>query len=170
MNTKFRFTRFVFALMLVISAVAIPASTVLAADQVKEEYDFTMDLTMNDVCAFPINMFGMVHTVHIMFFDNDGNFTRMNFNSVQTDTFSANGKTLVGLPHTYAGELFMKPAGVIHLYRNGVQEKVLLPDGSYFVSAGRFDWAAPGAKNDLILIPTVGVSHNLAGFCAALAP
>ena len=170
MNTKFRFTRFVLALILVISALAIPASAVIAAPPVKVVMEFPMGGIIDDVCAFPIEWSGWVRSPSILFFDNAGNFIGMNFNSVQTDTFSANGKTLVGLPHRYAGQYFVDSNGIpTQFYRTGVQEKVRLPDGSLFISAGRLDWVT-NTSASLILIPEEGGSSNLAGFCAALAP
>jgi hypothetical protein len=48
-----------------------------------------------------------------------------------------------------------------------VLERVRLPDGSLFISAGRVDFTGNGP--DFIVTPDNGATVNLAGFCAALA-
>jgi hypothetical protein len=51
---------------------------------------------------------------------------------------------------------------------DGLVEKVWLPDGSLFISAGRIDWMThPGM---FVLSADKGYPGNIAGFCAALAP
>ena len=64
------------------------------------------------------------------------------------NTYNANGKTLVGDPFTYeqiykvaydsSGSLYQ-----ISAVGTGQAEKVLLPDGSVFYSAGRIDYLSP---------------------------
>jgi hypothetical protein len=51
----------------------------------------------------------------------------------------------------------------------GLAERIPLPDGSLFVSAGWVDFADhPGV--DFLLSPDRGNPGNVAGFCAALSP
>jgi hypothetical protein len=51
---------------------------------------------------------------------------------------------------------------------SGVVERVPLPGGDFFLTAGRVDvFANP---EPFILQPDVGSQGNLQGFCAALAP
>jgi hypothetical protein len=55
----------------------------------------------------------------------------------------------------------------------GGVERVLLPDGTLFWSAGRFDWLAHFGDNPELtftLTPDHGRSGNVDAFCAALAP
>ena len=57
---------------------------------------------------------------------------------------------------------------VTHVYASGLVERVPLPDGTVFLSAGRLDFAAhPGSE--FRIVPDVGRSGNVAAFCAALA-
>jgi hypothetical protein len=57
---------------------------------------------------------------------------------------------------------------VTHVFASGVVEKILLPDGTFFISAGRLDFLGhPGAT--FVLSPDVGNSGNVDAFCAALA-
>lgn len=83
--------------------------------------------------------------------------------------FTANGKSLTGEPFTFNTEvLFDSQGNVTHVYASGLVERILLPGGSLFLSAGRADFAAhPGES--FLLSPDVGAKGNIAGFCAALA-
>jgi len=55
------------------------------------------------------------------------------------------------------------------LLEPGAAEKIWLPDGSLFVSAGWIDFVDhPDAT--FVLSPDRGNPGNVAGFCAALAP
>ena len=53
----------------------------------------------------------------------------------------------------------------------GQAEKVTLPDGSVFHSAGRIDYLSPAfSDHGWIIVVNSGLSGNISGFCAALAP
>ncbi len=79
----------------------------------------------------------------------------------ERDTFTANGNTLVGEPFAYhmfiAGD-FSK------IQITGIVEKIRLPDGTLFVSAGFVSFP------DYIfgLTPDRGASGDVNAFCAAL--
>ena len=104
------------------------------------------------------------------YFDKAGNITRAEIHQVEQDTFSANGKTLTGIPFTFALAFRLDENGdPVSVVATGVAEKVPLPDGSLFVSAGWLDFVDhPGAN--FVLSPDRGNPGNVAGFCAALAP
>jgi hypothetical protein len=107
----------------------------------------------------------------IDFFDQDGNLTMAQVHQVEQDVFTANGKTLVGLPYTFNLRALFDPetGDVTHVFASGIASRVPLPGGNFFLTAGRVDFAAhPGA--DFLLQPDVGAQGNIAGFCAALAP
>jgi hypothetical protein len=95
--------------------------------------------------------------------------TRIHQHFTEQDTFTAHGKTLVGIPYTANLEILFDSSGnVTHILASGVFEKIPLPDGSLFISAGRIDFAAyQGAT--FILSPDKGNPGNVAGFCAALS-
>ncbi len=167
---KTKIFRLIFALALMLSALGISTSAVLANQVIKIEDGWTYGATLTDVCAYPIVFSGTIlHTYETLFFDNNGTLIKMNFHSIDQDTFSANGKTLVSLPIYYAGEaIFDSNGNVTHLYMNGINEKIRLPDGSLFIASGRYDWAAhPG---EIVLSPDKGNPGNLVKFCEALAP
>ena len=55
---------------------------------------------LNDVCAFPVNISGTVSGFEIDYRDQSGALTRSFIHQVEQDTFTANGRTLVGDPFT----------------------------------------------------------------------
>jgi len=58
---------------------------------------------------------------------------------------------------------------ITHIYADGVGEKIPLPDGTLFISAGRLDFADHPGVN-FTLSPDHGHTGNLAAFIAALSP
>jgi hypothetical protein len=70
--------------------------------------------------------------------DANGELVRvyLHFTSV-VDTFSANGHTLVGLPYAGDYQLDFENGQLTRIAFSGEVERVVLPDGSVFFSAGR---------------------------------
>ena len=159
---------FVVLLAAVAAAVFTPAATATAP--VKSQYTFTATSVLTDVCPFDVTVDSTVSNTEIDFFDESGALTRVEVHSVEQDTFSANGKSLTGVPFTFNVEILFDSSGnLTHAFASGLVEKVPLPDGSLFISAGRVDFAAHGFPQ-FIITPDVGGTVNLAGFCAALSP
>jgi hypothetical protein len=160
--------------LVIVSIVAVSAAVFAlpaAADSpTKSEYPLHLSGVLTDVCSFPINVDSQISITEIDFFDKSGALTRITQHQVAHDTYTANGKTLVGIPYTFNFEIVFDSSGnVMHVYSDGVMEKVPLPDGGLFIAAGRFDFLAhPDAW--FPLSPDKGTSGNVAGFCAALAP
>lgn len=153
-------------------AVALNASNALAQKPVKSEWPYTPSGTIaaGTLCNFDINYDLKMNVAETDFFDLQGNLTRMDCHIVTQDTYSANGKSLVSMPFAYNIRwLFDNDGNLIHLYADGIVEKIWLPDGSLFISAGRLDFVAHGLP-DIILSPDHGNPGNIARFCAALAP
>ena len=149
---------------------AVFASAAGAAPPQLFQFSFTSTGTLTDVCPFDITIDSTVTGNGEDFFDQNGVLLREHDNIVEQDTFSANGKSLTGNPFTFNLEFLVDSSGnITHLYAAGVAERVPLPDGSQFISAGRIDFAAHGFP-DFILAPDHGGATNLAGFCAALSP
>ena len=130
----------------------------------------TFSSVLTDVCAFPINVDSTISGTETDYVDQSGTVTRIFVHEVEQDTFTANGRTLLGTPYTVNTEVLFDSGGsVIHAYGTGLFETIRLPDGSLFVSAGRADFTQhPGVG--FLLSPDMGNPGNLAGFCAALSP
>jgi hypothetical protein len=135
--------------------------------------DFTRsgEIVLSDVCAFPVTANHSNTGTRTFFYDQDGNLTRVEVHAVEQDVFTANGKTLVGLPYHFNIAFLFEPGAEdpTHAFATGVVLRVPLPGGDFFLSAGRFDFLAH-PDEPFVLQPDVGAQGNVEGFCAALAP
>ncbi len=111
MNTIIKLTRFVFALALALSALGVTAPAALAAPPVHLEYPLELSGDITDLCSFPIHNEAILRVREIDFFDKSGALTRIYEQVVEQDTFTANGKNLVGLPFTFNIEMFFDSDG-----------------------------------------------------------
>jgi hypothetical protein len=163
-----RFLLVVTAAALGIIGLAQPAA---ADPPTRQDIDVTDSTVLTDICSFPVTVDLRQTGTETVFSDRNGNITRVEVHAVEQDVFTANGKTLMGLPYTYnIHVLFDRDTGeVTHAYATGVASRVPLPGGDLFLTAGRLDFIAhPDAA--FLLQPDVGAQGNLQGFCAALAP
>jgi hypothetical protein len=150
---------------------ALFVSTAAGAAPVKTEFsNITFSSVMTGVCPFDVDVDSVVSGFEIDYFDQAGNIVKAEIHQVEQDMFSANGKTLTGIPFTFNLDIRVDSAGdTTSAVATGVVEKVPLPDGSLFVSAGWVNFVDhPGAT--FLLSPDRGAQGNVAGFCAALAP
>jgi hypothetical protein len=154
----------------VLATAALPASAA-AVEPIREEISFTDTVVLADVCSFPVTAEVTATATQTSFFDDDGNLTRIQIHTVEQDVFTANGRTLVGLPYTFNIQVLFDPDSgeVTHVYASGLVSRVPLPDGDFFLTAGRLDFAAH-PDTTFLLQPDVGAQGNLAAFCAALSP
>jgi hypothetical protein len=143
---------------------------VAAADQpvfVQKTSSATALLT--NACSFPITVDSTMTESDRFFFDQSGVLTKASATSTEQDSFSANGKSLTGVPYTYTIHAYFDSSGNISaIYADGVVERVPLPDGSVFQSAGQVNFLAQDSS--FSVTPDAGGARNLAGFCAALSP
>jgi hypothetical protein len=147
------------------------ASSAAADRPIVSHFSTSFTATLTDACSFPVTVDSSADLTETDFVDQSGALTRLTFQGVEQDTFSANGNTLVGEPfHIDVVFVFDDSGNVTHIYGQGVVEEVRLPDGSLFITAGRVDFVAHPEAPGFLLTPDVGATVNLAGFCAALAP
>jgi hypothetical protein len=163
--------RFLSTVAAVLLAAVAFAPTAAADEPITEDISFSDTGVLADVCSFPITIEATVTGTQTSFVDQNGNPTRVQIHIVEHDVFTANGKTLVGLPYTFNIQVLFDPdtGEVTHVFASGLASRVPLPGGDFFLTAGRLDFAAhPGTT--FVLQPDVGAQGNLAGFCAALSP
>ena len=154
--------------LLALGTTAVLAQPAAAVEPTREPIDQTITSVVTDICSFPVTITATLVGTETTFFDQSGAVTRIRDHVVEQDVFSANGETLTGLPFTFNIQVLFENGEVTHVYASGLVEKVPLPDGTVFLSAGRLDFAAhPGAE--FRIVPDVGRSGNVAAFCAALA-
>ena len=154
-----------------LSVVALASSAAAAPPDRLELPPFTFSAPLTGVCPFTVTVTSMLTGSLTTFYDNNGNITREVIDNAERDVFTANGKTLEGLPYTFKLTFIYDPAtgDLLHAIATGVASRVRLPDGSLFITAGRLDFLNhPG--EDFVLQPDVGAQGNIAGFCAALSP
>jgi hypothetical protein len=126
------------------------------------------NIVLTDPCAFPVTEHATLSGTVIEFYDGNGALTMILAHVVEVDTMTANGKGLQGLPYHINGRfLFDGDGNLTNQWDTGVYEKIVLPDGSLFVSAGRTDFVAHHVVS--VLSPDKGNSGNVAAFCAALS-
>lgn len=144
-------------------------SPAAAAQPTKNEFTFTASDVISGVCEYPIGFDATLKITEIIFVNESGAVTRSQWHVAQQDTFTANGKTLMGLPYNYKVDFLPDSDGnLVPVYATGIIEKVPLPDGSLFITAGWVDYAAH--PDVWIFSADRGNPGNVAAFCAALAP
>jgi hypothetical protein len=149
-------------------AVFAPMAAASPPDISQKTFSGTSVLT--GACSFPITVDSTVSETDRFFFDSSGTLTRAGANASELDAFSANGKSLTGVQYTVNLMAFFDGSGnITQEYADGIQERVPLPDGSIFQSAGRVNFAAQGFPS-FTITPDAGSALNLAGFCTALSP
>jgi hypothetical protein len=160
----------IFAVLAVVAAAAAFVGSAGAVRPDKYDAPFQGHATMSGVCNFDVDVVYNQTGTEIDYFDKAGNLTRIHVAIVEQDVFSANGKSLTGLPFRFNLDLLFDSDGnLTHAYASGITSRILLPSGSLFFSAGRADFINhPDAE--FLLSPDVGVKGNVAGFCAALSP
>ena len=158
------------AVFLIAVGAVIFALSALADSPTRIPFTLTFNSVLTDVCAFSVNVESTVSGTEVDYRDQSGALTRIFAHQVEQDTFTANGRTLVGTPFMFnVEELFDSDGNLTHVFTSGLVETIRLPDGSLFVSAGRTDFTQhPGVG--FVLSPDMGNPGNLAGFCAALSP
>lgn len=165
---KTKIVRSIFALMLALSVLGISASAALADQPPKGEWIFENSVVANDLCSFPVTVNTFAYVTEHDYLDKNGVLLEIKYHFRIQDTFLANGKTLVGLWYTANLQyLFDSSGNMIQLITSGEVEKVPLPDGSLFISAGR-SYLDPNTQ--FVATPDRGHSGNVEALCAALAP
>ena len=153
-----------------LAVAGVLASSAFAAEPTKTSFSVTdVSGTLTGVCSFDVAVSSDISGFEIDYTDQSGVLTRAYIHNVEQDTFSANGKSITGEPYTFTLEvLFDSTGSVTHVYASGLTERLVLPSGTLFLSAGRVDFVQhPGVG--FLLSPDVGNPGDVAAFCAALS-
>lgn len=152
---------------LAFSAALVPA-VAGAGKPEKFSFDATVNLTVTTICPFPVDLTYSFRGHEVDFFDESGALVSANTHVTEQDTFSANGKTLVGESFTFNIFWSFEGDDAVGIVSRGVAEKVRLPNGKLFLSAGVIDFLAQGVLFSVMTDP--GRTGDIEGFCAALSP
>jgi hypothetical protein len=151
-------------------AVFVSASAGTAAADPPNRFDVDVSFSSVDttICGFPIQLTGRVTGFTTEFYDQSGQLQRVQSHFTEYLTLSANGQTIVADPIAVNFHSIVGPDGEFENdYLTGLVAKFTLPDGTQFVSAGRFDFAEAGVS--FTLTPDVGRSGDVEAFCEALS-
>jgi hypothetical protein len=153
--------------LLALSATGVLAHPAAAIEPTRVPIDDTITSVVEDICSFPVTITATIVGTETTFYDQNGEVTRQQIHVVEQDVFSTDDQSLTGLPFTFNLQVLFEDGEVTHVYASGLVERVPLPDGTVFLSAGRLDFVAhPGAE--FRVVPDVGRSGDVAAFCAAL--
>ena len=136
----------------------------------------TYNDSAGDICPFAITITYNATIDYTDFYDKDGRAVGENDHVHEQNTYSANGKNLVGNWFTYEQIYNVAYDSSGNRYQTSVvgtgqMEVIPLPDGSVFRTAGRLDYLSPEfSDHSWIIVVNSGLSGNVAAFCAALAP
>jgi hypothetical protein len=147
------------ALAVTAAAVLAPASVASASEPTitVNVYDFGFEA--DDLCEFPVQL--EVHNVvHATTWLSDGGQVTV-ATITETDTMTADGKTIVGLPyHWMLRSVFDNNGDPVSIYAQGEAWRFRLPDGSIF---------AVGDRANFLTEESVGSFDGLGPVCDALA-
>jgi hypothetical protein len=161
--------RLALAMIAVAVATAVLPASAAAAPPDKRPFAFTVTGTVTGICAFPVTVTSAISGHVIEFVDSTGAITRIHAHITSQDVFSANGNTLVGQTYTFTNFFWLDANGEpTAILARGVAEKIRLPNGKLFVSAGVIDFIAQNV--DFSFVTDRGRTGDVDAFCAALAP
>jgi hypothetical protein len=159
-------------LALVIGLVVLGAAAFVtyaaAGPPTKQPFDDTSTSTETGICSFPVEVTSSIRGTETDFFDQGGELVRAHLHVNEQDTFSANGKTLTGDPYTFNLFISFENGEVTAVLARGVAEKIRLPDGKLFLSAGVIDFLAQGVS--FSIRTDRGRTGDIDALCAALSP
>ena len=131
----------------------------------------SLTLDAGTLCSFPVDLGVTQQRTTTEFFNGEGVLTKRIAEGTERDTFSANGKTLVGDTYHFTFVSEFENGVLVNYHAYGVAERVPLPGGGVFIVAGRFDVLAflAGGGGFILSVDSGNSGNNLAAFCAALS-
>ena len=150
-------------------ALSMSVSAGIAGADPPNRYDIDVSFSNSNtaICGFPIQLTGRATGYVMEFYDRSGQVQQVLYHLTEYLTLSANGQTVVADLIAVNFRSIVGPDGELeHDYLTGLVAKFTLPDGTKFLSAGRFDFVAAGVS--FTLTPDVGRSGDVEAFCQAL--
>lgn len=158
----------VVAAALAASAVLASTATAMPPTTVHVTATGSATIAAGDLCGFAVQIDGTQTYNSTTFYDQNGAITKRIVQGSEQDTFTANGKTLVGDPYPFIFTHDFVDGVQVSYYGIGVAERVPLPSGGAYVVAGRINLiSTPPAP--ILTVDTGNSGTNLDAFCAALS-
>jgi hypothetical protein len=162
--------RFGMALVLAVSVLAlvVPVAAASPPEKYSGSWSFT-DVVTPIPCGFVVTVTGSGTYAGREYFDQNGLVVRTEDRDTEQDTFSANGKTLVGEPYSFNMTMRFDSDGKMTSWvESGFSTRVRLPDGGgLFINVGHFNVLG---GTGWTWKPDHGHTGDIDAFCAALAP
>ena len=154
----------------VLAAAAVLVQSAVAAPQTRTAFAGTGDfpLEAGTLCSFSIDVHFTLEGTITQFFDDDGALIKRIAEGTEQDTFSANGKTLVGDRYHLTTILELENGVRLNYHEVGNVERVHLPGGGVFIATGRVDLLSSGG-GFVVAVDSGNSGNNLDSFCAALS-
>jgi len=150
------------AMAVVQAAAAVPPTSLTLTNS------GTQTIPAGELCAFPVQ-FGFSWTrTFTTFFNDDGSIRARHSYGPEQDTFSANGKMLVGDPYQVNILRTFESGVPVGASSQGVVERVRLPDGGVYIVAGYGDLLSFGG-GAFFTVDRGNSGNNVDAFCAALS-
>jgi hypothetical protein len=152
----------------VLAAAAVLVQSAAAVPPTRTDFGGSGDfpLAAGTLCSFSIDVHFAQEGTITRFFDDDGALIKEIAAGREQDTFSANGKTLVGDVYYFTFVSEFENGVRVDDHENGVAERVHLPDGGVFIVAGRVDVLGGGF---ILSVDSGNSGNNLDAFCEALS-
>lgn len=153
---------------IVLGMVAALAGSAAAIPPTRESFDEVVTDTLTHICPFPVTVTSSLSGTETQFFDQNGELVKILVHVKEQDTFSANGVSVTGERFTFQVHVSFENGEVTSVVATGVAEKIRLPDGTLFLSAGVIDFLAQDVP--FSLVTDHGVTGDIDALCAALSP
>lgn len=159
------------AAVMSVALVVLPGRATAAQPTVEHLGPFQwtgITLDAGTLCDFQISWSGTQEYTRTTFYESDGTTVVMRITQgTEQDTFSANGKTLVGDPYHFTFQAFFENGERVALYEYGNVERVPLPGGAVLISTGRV--LVESTPANIFFVDEGNNANNIAAFCAALS-
>jgi len=159
--------RLFFVVLVAAFSALVPGSASAASPVISHYTQDVGPFAIADVCTTGITVSGHLVVTETDYFDASGAPTRIYIHTVETDTFSGPGRSLVSEPYEYGTTFQLDTSGsIVGGSVVGVLLRIQLPDRSLFLSSGRVILHPNGPA--FTFTPDFGRSGNLGALCGAL--
>jgi hypothetical protein len=156
--------------LLTLLAAAVTAAPAAARTVEHEPFSFPIEDTIDDLCAFPVQLSGQSSGHVQVFRDDAGNFVKVILHFSNTFTLSANGRSVTGKEHYNEFDVGFDGGGApSQVITAGLFTHIRLPDQrTVVVEAGRV--VEDVATHSLVFeAGTPFTTGDIAALCAALS-
>jgi hypothetical protein len=153
--------------VLALGLVAALGTSATASPPTRESFTSEDTFDVTGLCSFRVSVTAVATGTVTSYFDRTGELVSIHVHVVEQDTFSAKGNSITGDEYTFNVDISFENGEVTAILVFGVGEKIRLPDGELFISAGVIDFLAQAV--DFSIKVDHGVTGDIDALCAALS-